>query len=319
MDLHSLKVLWTNANITPLSAALIGNRIAVASGDGTLFCLSVGGTVLWKQRLNLRDGPNHGSPGVYAVGSNVLVIDQTSVRRINIQDGSQIGEKIGGLEIRGGIARNGKHIYVPSLRGELLILSSSGELERRVPMNPVPIGVSADTNSYCTITSNGKIWAPTWELRCFAEEDSREVARMEVDSDRSTTAEISQSEGIVYVQRQTGRGAYESSTGKLLWAIDEYAGGGDPLFGHFVLIRDGFDIEWRDLRTGQVLVHYKDGQGLNLGAQPVLFEGGLLAEGKIVQRPPHSVVGAIGFFSYELGTLRLLKVPKDVLSQDIAK
>lgn len=125
LDLASGRIRWhahfdNDAN----GAAIVGQRIVATSDDGNVYGLdATTGRVAWKQKGK---GKVYGHPVI--VDEQVVVGDSHGwVRSYSWSDGAELWSKQVNGAIRGGIATDGRVVFVVSQGGTVAALSKSGQ------------------------------------------------------------------------------------------------------------------------------------------------------------------------------------------------
>jgi hypothetical protein len=134
--------------------------------------------------------------------------------------------------------------------GPLLVFDDPTQPPTRVSTGLKTAALSAFGDVICVVS-----FGPKYQLQCLDQETLRELWRADLPNEVGGYHGLEQDDENVYVLAQGRALAFNLATGSRLWATNEFTSFGFyKTFGPAAVTRNGhFDLEWRDVSSGEVV------------------------------------------------------------------
>jgi outer membrane protein assembly factor BamB len=255
-DLVTHKIRWTypTADGVRSNAARLGDHLYFVSDDRVLHCISVTGKPVWAKPLTPRPDLGTTGPAIVEAFGRLFVPDDKSLYVVTPEGAVQtyaMGEHVSRSLVRGR-----RRVFAAIHNGPLLVFDDPTQPPTRVDTGLNAAALSAAGNAVCVVG-----FGPVYQVKCLDQDSLRELWRAELPNESGAYKEIQQDADNVYVLAQGRALAFDVSSGKRLWATNEFRS-----FPPFKLLRglvltqnSGTPLEWRDRVSGEVLASWERG------------------------------------------------------------
>ena len=256
-DLVAQKVRWAYriGDSIRSNAVRLRDRLYFVSDDRVIHCISIDGKPRWAKPLTSNPDLGTTGPAITAVGDRLFVPDGRSIYVVSPSgeiDAHAVGDRVSRILVQGR-----RRIFGAIHDGPLLVLEESAPPTRiSTGLNTAALSAAGDT--ICVVN-----FGPEYQLQCLDQETLRELWRADLPDERGAYNTLVQDEEHVYVLAQGRALAFDVTTGKRLWATNEFRSFAPfRLLRGVVLTRDsGTGLEWREPSSGEVIAPAEKQQG----------------------------------------------------------
>jgi outer membrane protein assembly factor BamB len=249
LDLATRKLIWSYpaSDSVRTKAVRFGDRLYFVADDRVIHCISTDGKPQWAKPLTANPDLGTRGPRVVLADDHLFVPDDKSIYVVTLS--GRITTFPMGEYVSRHVILGRDRVFGAIHNGPLLVLSAT-DAPKRVPTGLNIAALSTFGNAICVVS-----FGPPYVLQCLDQQTLKETWRAELPNELGAYNSLEQNAENVYVLAQGRALAFRVSSGKRLWATNEFTSGAFfRIAGTSLLTRnEHFILEWRDTSSGEVI------------------------------------------------------------------